>query len=43
MNLPGTVDQYPNWRRSLPIDIADLPDQPLWREVTAALRAERPR
>ena len=43
VNLPGTVDQYPNWRRRLPIDIAALPDQPLWREVTAALRAERPR
>ncbi len=43
VNLPGTVDQHPNWRRRLPIDIAALPDQPLWREVTAALRAERPR
>ena len=43
MNLPGTVDQYPNWRRRLSIDTRRLPEQPLWREVTAALRAERPR
>ena len=42
VNLPGTVDEYPNWRRSLPIDLDDLPDRPLWHEVTAALRAERP-
>jgi 4-alpha-glucanotransferase len=43
VNLPGTVDEYPNWRNRLPLALEDLPDAPLWREVTAALRAERPR
>jgi 4-alpha-glucanotransferase len=23
-NLPGTVDEHPNWRRRLPVDVADL-------------------
>ncbi len=23
-NMPGTVDQYPNWRRKLPLDVDDL-------------------
>jgi 4-alpha-glucanotransferase len=43
VNLPGTVDEYPNWRRKLSVPVEDLPDQPLWRHVYAALRAERPR
>ena len=42
MNLPGTVDEYPNWRRKLPVELEALAGQPLWREVAAALRAERP-
>jgi 4-alpha-glucanotransferase len=24
VNLPGTVDEHPNWRRRLPVDVADL-------------------
>jgi 4-alpha-glucanotransferase len=24
INIPGTVDQHPNWRRKLPVDIEDL-------------------
>lgn len=43
VNLPGTVDQYPNWRLRLSVPVADLPEQPLWRAVGAALRDERPR
>lgn len=27
-NLPGTVDEHPNWRRRLPLSIEDLADQP---------------
>jgi 4-alpha-glucanotransferase len=42
VNLPGTVDEYPNWRRKLPVELEALLDQPLWREIAAALRAERP-
>jgi 4-alpha-glucanotransferase len=43
VNLPGTVDEYPNWRRKLSVTLEGLPRQPLWRQVNAALRAERPR
>lgn len=24
INIPGTVDQYPNWRRKLPVDVEDI-------------------
>lgn len=34
-NLPGTVDEHPNWRHRLPADAADLP--PAARERLAAL------
>jgi 4-alpha-glucanotransferase len=25
-NIPGTVDQHPNWRRRLPVNLEDLQD-----------------
>ena len=43
VNIPGTMDEHPNWRRKLVCDIEALPDQPFFRSVTAALREERPR
>jgi 4-alpha-glucanotransferase len=43
VNLPGTVEEYPNWRRRLPVALEELAQAPLWQEVAAALRAERPR
>ena len=43
VNLPGTVDEYPNWRRKLSVALEDLPHKPLWRDIAAALRSERPR
>jgi 4-alpha-glucanotransferase len=41
-NLPGTTDQYPNWRIPLPVALADLFDDPGVRRVAAALAAGRP-
>jgi 4-alpha-glucanotransferase len=43
VNIPGTMDEHPNWRRKLAIDIEDLPKAPLFRAVTEALAAERPK
>ncbi len=43
VNLPGTVDSYPNWKRKLPIGIEEIGAQPLFRQVTSALCLERPR
>jgi 4-alpha-glucanotransferase len=43
VNLPGTVDVYPNWRRRLGVTLEDLADTPLFSGIAAALAAERPR
>jgi len=42
-NLPGTVDEHPNWRRKIAAPIETLGEQPLFRAVTGAVAAERPR
>lgn len=36
INIPGTVDQHPNWRRKLPADIEDLEAHPLLISVAEA-------
>lgn len=38
-NLPGTIDDYPNWQRKLPVAGADLGDDPRLTTVAAAMRA----
>lgn len=43
INLPGTVYEYPNWRRKLPLTLEQIAEEPLFLGVTAALREERPR
>ena len=42
-NLPGTVDEHPNWRRRLEAPAEDVFATPLARDILAAMRAERPR
>jgi 4-alpha-glucanotransferase len=37
-NLPGTVDEHPNWRQRLPLWLEDLPDHPQWQAVAQAFR-----
>lgn len=41
-NLPGTVDEYPNWRIPLPVTVDELLEHPLLTRAVAALRAARP-
>ncbi len=43
VNLPGTIDSYPNWQRKLAIGIEEVGETPLFRSVAAALAAERPK
>ena len=43
VNLPSTLDEYPNWRRKLKIDLDRISDLGSFRDITAALREERPR
>ena len=42
-NLPGTVDEHPNWRRRLPAGSDMLFDEPGAAARVAALAAKRPR
>ncbi|WP_433262386.1 4-alpha-glucanotransferase [Actinosynnema sp. CS-041913] len=42
-NLPGTVDQYPNWRIPLPVGLAELFADARVRRVAAALASGRGR
>lgn len=41
-NLPGTIDEYPNWRIPLPVTLEEFFDDPHVAAVIAPLRAERP-
>ena len=41
INMPGTIDQYPNWRRKLPLPILEWPSQKLFEETVRILRAAR--
>lgn len=43
VNVPGTMDEHPNWRRKLPVAIEALQSAPLFRAITAVLRDERPK
>lgn len=42
-NLPGTVDEHPNWRRRMETDLETLFDQPFASALLTALREARPR
>jgi 4-alpha-glucanotransferase len=41
-NLPGTVDEYPNWRLPLPATLEELCADPRAAAVAAAFRADTP-
>lgn len=41
MNLPGTVDQHPNWRLRYPVDIATMTADPALRDQARVLTRER--
>ncbi|OBH22632.1 4-alpha-glucanotransferase [Mycobacterium sp. E1715] len=40
-NLPGTIDEYPNWRLPLPETLEELRADPRVAEITAAFRGAR--
>lgn len=40
-NLPGTVDEHPNWRRRLPVTVSELHDQPQLNHIVGAVAGER--
>jgi 4-alpha-glucanotransferase len=42
INVPGTVDRYPNWSRKSSLSLEDLREDPRPDRLAAALRAIRP-
>ena len=42
-NMPGTIDQWPNWRIALPLSLEELENDPRPRAVAAALDRRTPR
>ncbi|BDA86254.1 4-alpha-glucanotransferase [Aureimonas sp. SA4125] len=41
-NLPGTTDQYPNWRIRLEVELEDLAEHAGFQATAEAMREERP-
>ena len=41
-NMPGTVDEYPNWKILSPQSIEDLQSGSYYRAITEAVSQERP-
>jgi 4-alpha-glucanotransferase len=41
-NLPGTIDEWPNWRLALPHPLEEIEQLPLPRTIAASLRREGP-
>ena len=42
MNLPGTVDAYPNWSRKLSLSLEELQQDERVQALAAAIRTLRP-
>jgi 4-alpha-glucanotransferase len=42
-NIPGTIDQHPNWRIPLPVPLGELFERTLTRRVLDILAAARSR
>lgn len=43
VNVPGTIDEYPNWRNRLAVSLEDLAEDSSFREHASAMREARPR
>ncbi len=42
VNVPGTTEQYPNWRRKLPVELERWPGDERFPALCAAIAAQRP-
>jgi (1->4)-alpha-D-glucan 1-alpha-D-glucosylmutase len=40
-NLPGTVDEHPNWRRRIPVTLEDVEVNAQFRDIVGAVAEER--
>ena len=41
VNLPGTLNEHPNWRRKLNMTVEALVHDPRFEQLAARMRAER--
>jgi len=41
INLPGTIDEYPNWRCKLPVGLEDWPEYSELESIARAINSER--
>ena len=41
INVPGTTNEYPNWRLKLPLNIDEMENSPEMAEAFAMIREER--
>ena len=42
-NLPGTIDEHPNWRHKLPVALEAMRDDVSWNRLATILRTARGR
>lgn len=42
VNVPGTVDEEPNWRRRLGVPLEELETHPIFSAIASMMRSERP-
>jgi 4-alpha-glucanotransferase len=43
VNIPGTIDQHPNWLQKLPVSIEDFFQTNSVNEIVKAMRQARPK
>ncbi len=43
VNVPGTVDEHPNWQRRLGVALEELAETPLFQAIARGVAAERPK
>ena len=43
VNIPGTIDQHPNWRQKLPVLVEDICQVNSVKKIAEAMRVARPR
>ena len=42
VNIPGTIDEHPNWKRKLPVTLKEFWQNPKVKELAEAMREVRP-
>ncbi len=42
VNIPGTIDQHPNWRQKLPVSMEDFFQQDSVKAIAGAMQQARP-